>query len=140
MVNFLALRSAFFCSLAFLAVYSPAHAVELSIHNELREDESGSLLVIEEAKSFESPKSNYRINVYPGKTVRVTKGNVSHFVLVRPFERHKLKYEISCPQNEEGVQATVTMLDIHRGNLPAGCTVDRHGHWSRRTGIKWGPR
>lgn len=119
---------------------SSATAVELSIRNELKDYESGNILTVEKARSFESPRSRFRVSVYPGKTVRVTKGNVAHFTLVRSFERHKLKYEVTCPEVEnydESIKATVTLLEIHQNKLPGGCEVVRHGHWSSRAGIKW---
>ena len=115
---------------------SQALAIELSVHNELRPDEPNPMLVVEEARSVESPRTRFRVTIYPGKTVKITKGNLKIMRIVRPFNRHKLKYEIVCPNETEG-EGVVTLLQIHENELPGGCYVDRTGHWSRRTGLKW---
>lgn len=114
----------------------PLFALELSVKNELRSDEAGSVLFIEDARSVESPKSRFQAHIQPGKTVKVTRGNLLNMMLVRPFSRHKLKYEVTCQEKANG-HATVSLLDIHNNRLPEGCTVSRVGHWSRRTGLNW---
>ncbi len=132
--------TAVYCLLGVVAAgnsASPCSAIELSIHNEFRQDDKeGAILQIEEGRSIESPKSKFTSAVHPGKTVQVTRGNVTSFLLVWPFERHKLKYEIICPASPGG-QETVTLLQIHENKLPAGCEVSRVGHWSKRAGIQW---
>ncbi len=120
----------------FLAQVQGAQALELSIKNELRADEAGSVLYIEDARSIESPKSRFTASIQPGKTVKITRGNLGSVMLVRPFSRHKLKYEITCTGREE-LHATVTLLEIHNNTLPEGCTLSRVGHWSKRTGLNW---
>ena len=112
-------------------------AIELSLHNEFRpDDRDGAILQIEEGRSVESPKSKFSSAVHPGKTIQVTRGNVTSFLVVWPFERHKLKYEVICPADKPG-SATVTLVQIHDNKLPGGCEVSRMGHWSKRAGIKW---
>ena len=114
----------------------PAAAVELSIRNDMRKDDAAPMLYIEDARSFESPKSRFRASVHPGKTVRVTKGNVSTLRVVRPFTRHKLKYDISC-EEESPDKITITLMQIHNRKLPSACKVERIGHYSQRTGMHW---
>lgn len=117
----------------------PAHAVELTIRNDLRDGDEGSVLFVDKARSKEAPSAKIRFKIFPGEIKHITNGNVTSFVLVRIFPRHKLKYDIACDPDAEG-SATLTMLQIHNEELPKGCRMIRVGHWSRRTGTNWEQR
>ena len=128
----------FVCCTSMCGLVSPhrTSAVELFLENDLPEYDEGAIICIENARSVEAPKSRIDLKFHPGESKRITLGNVSTFVVVREYPRHKLKYDISCPKDQVG-QATITILDIHRQKLPFGCKVHRTGHWSRRTGMNW---
>ncbi|MCB0325366.1 MAG: hypothetical protein KDD69_17405 [Bdellovibrionales bacterium] len=128
-------RSLVLCVVLGLAA-SPAYAVRLSIKNNLPESEDGSVLEIEEASSKEAPDNKVRFQILPGETKELTGGNVTNFVLVRIFKRHKLKYDVRCPASAEG-QAVISLLEVHDERLPSGCKVVRRGHWSKRSGTNW---
>lgn len=117
-------------------VCSPAAAVELEIFNDLRENYSGSMLMVENAISVENPSNKINFKVRPGEKKPVTRGNVTSFVLVRVFPDHKLKYEILCPADGTG-SYQITILQVHNNQLPANCKVSRTGHWSKRGGMRW---
>ena len=131
-----------FISLAFLSVVvfaffsSEAKAIELVIKNDLSPNEQGSMLVIEEARSAESPQTKTRFEVAPTEAKKITGGNATYFILTRVFPAHKLKYEVTCEPTATG-SARLTLLKIHNGELPTGCKVTRTGHWSKRTGMSW---
>lgn len=127
-----------FLPIAFFAFYSSeASAIELVIKNDLSPNEPGSMLVIEEARSAESPGTKTRFEVAPTEAKKITGGNATYFILTRVFPAHKLKYEVTCDPAASG-SARLTLLKIHNGELPAGCKVTRTGHWSKRTGMSWG--
>ncbi len=124
----------FFCWLSYCT--SPAFAVELLIYNDLKESESGATLFIENARSVETPASKMHFKIGPGDTKPITRGNVTSFVLVRAYPDHKLKYDVSCPAEAKG-SFTITILEVHNNKLPAGCRLERAGHWSKHTGLTW---
>ena len=119
---------------------SPAHAIILSIENDLLAEEDGNTLLVEKLVTVEAPKDKVQLKILPGKTALLSRGNVTFFWVVRPFERFKLKYEIICPPhdpNAEPVKETITLRNIHENKLPGGCKVARRGHFSRFGGMKW---
>ncbi len=113
-----------------------SEAVELSVRNTLSESDDGKVLEIENAYSKEAPKNAIRFKILPGEEKKLTGGNVTYFTLARVFKKHKLKYEIRCDSNKTG-QDVLTLLDVHNGEMPDGCTIERRGHWSKRSGMNW---
>lgn len=128
--------SLFLVELLFLPSLPSARAIELAIRNNFAEDDEGSLLVVEDAISFEAPDNRIKTEILPGETKAVTSGNVKQFFLNRVFARHRLKYEVVCTTESKG-KKTLTLLDIHDEKLPTGCKVSRRGHWSKRSGLTW---
>ena len=125
----------YICLLLLLAV-RPAHAIELLIYNNINEHEDGSVVEIEEAESVEAPKNKVQFKVLPGDKKEITSGNVTTFIMAIDYEKHKVKYQVSCPKTATGT-FTVTPVDVHNEELPGGCKVLRRGHWSKRTGMSW---
>ncbi len=122
--------------LLFLCAPMSAYSVELSVRNDLAEDDDGKILEIENALSKEAPKNAIRFKILPGEEKRLTGGNVTYFILSRVFARHKLKYEIRCDREKAGSDV-LTLLKVHQENLPDGCKIERRGHWSKRSGMNW---
>lgn len=120
----------------FLCAPLSAFAVEISVRNDLAENDDGKILEIENALSKEAPKNAIRFKILPGEEKRLTGGNVTYFILSRVFDRHKLKYEIRCDKEKTGSDV-ITLLKVHQGNLPDGCKIERRGHWSKRSGMNW---
>jgi hypothetical protein len=122
--------------LLFLPTLPTAAAIELAVRNNFVEGDEGSLLVVEDATSFEAPDNRIKTEINPGETKAVTSGNVKQFFLNRVFARHRLKYEIVCTAEAKG-KKILTLLEIHDEKLPTGCKVTRRGHWSKRSGLTW---
>ena len=114
----------------------PAHAIELTIFNNINEHEDGSVIEIEEAESAEAPKNKVQFKVLPGDKKEITSGNVTTFIMSIAYPKHKIKYQVSCPKDAKGAK-TITPVDVHNEELPGGCKVLRRGHWSKRTGMSW---
>ena len=106
------------------------------MNNDLKENDDGSNLIVEDARSVESPKTKLRFDLVPGESKRITNGNVTSFILTRVFPDHKVKYDVICAPEAKG-SAVITLLKIHNNELPDGCKVTRTGHWSKRTGMNW---
>lgn len=118
-----------------LVVPINVEAIPVTIFNDLDKEPEGKMIEVEEVETIETRRIRYRLKIYPGQDKQIARGSVIRFSLSRVFPAHKLKYEVKCPKGDDPV--TINIQEIHDNKMPGGCTLERIGHWSRRTGVNW---
>ncbi len=128
---------------AFLIVipFFSTEATNLKIHNDLDKEKEGRVLEVENLVTTESPKSKFRLKIYPGDIKELVAGDVLKFSVNRIFTTHKIKYEVVCNKASNDAQGEIqkilTFTQIHDDKIGSECRLVGYGHWSRRTGTTW---
>jgi hypothetical protein len=127
----------FFLSIFFImtSAFTPVHAVPIYIFNDLETEPEGTVLEVESVETTQSKKSRYRLKIYPGETMQISRGSVLSFSISRLYPSHKVKYQVVCP--DKGENTTMSILEIHNNSIKGPCQLNKIGHWSRRTGLNW---
>jgi hypothetical protein len=127
----------FFLSIFFIttSTITSVHAVPIYIFNDLETEPEGNVLEVDSVETTQSKKSRYRLKIYPGETMQISRGSVLSFSISRLYPSHKVKYEVVCP--DKGEDVTMSILEIHNNSIKGPCQLNKIGHWSRRTGLNW---
>jgi hypothetical protein len=114
---------------------SVAVAVPVHIFNDLETEPEGRVLEVDSVETSTHKKRRFKLKIYPGETMQVSRGSVISFSISRIYPAHKVKYEVVCP--DKGEEVTMSILEIHNNKIKGPCQLNRIGHWSRRTGVNW---
>lgn len=131
------LKEVFLLFLCLSLVPDTAHAVVMTIVNDLSPEEAGAILEITNVKGIDIPP-NLRVVLNPGQSKRLTIRNVYTFTVSRVFGDEQQKFVVSCPKDPRiKDKITLRLVDIQSNSMPAGCLLERTGKWTRSDGTQW---
>ena len=112
-----------------------AIAAEITMRNDLSDEDKGHIIRIEGVRSTAGQK-NYRVTLNPGDSVTIPGKNITGFTAVRQYDTYAKKYEVTCPGRTD-VAVKTKLIDIHLDKMSGGCTLMRVGRSTPGGGTVW---
>lgn len=122
-----------------LAIAAPpaASAVVVTIVNDLRQDQEGSVIEVDSMKGL-GVRPGHKLSIMPGEKKRISPRNVSGFTVSRVYGDFKEKYVVQCSTDRRVDDAiTLRLVDVVQNQMPLGCQLWKTGKWYSSAGTIW---
>lgn len=120
-----------------LSVPPRAEAVVVTIINDLRQDQEGSVIEVDSMKGL-GVRPGHKLSIMPGEKKRISPRNVSAFTVSRVYGDFKEKYVVQCSTDRRVDDAiTLRLEDVVQNQMPLGCQLWKTGKWYSSAGTVW---
>lgn len=116
---------------------TPSAAVVVTIINDLQEDQEGSVIEVDTMKG-RGVRPGHKLSIMPGEKKKISPRNLSRFTVSRVYGDYKEKYIVQCSTDRRVDDAiTLTLADVVKNRMPAGCQLWKVGKWYSAAGTIW---